>query len=115
MDSARTGDRASTCRQFLRLARSGAIAADSANAIVDLLPDDPERILVSYYSGDSTYVMRIPLRGQWPRNPMKILTPLRAVQGIVYDSKNNPRYIWGERILGKSGAYVRRKDRWAPL
>ncbi|GGA87709.1 peptidase S9 [Arenimonas soli] len=83
--------------------------------IVDLLPDDPERILVSYYSGDSTYVMRIPLRGQWPRNPMKVLTPLRVVQGIVYDSKNNPRYIWGERIHGKSGAYVRRKDRWAPL
>ena len=83
--------------------------------VVDLLPDDPERILVSYYSGDSTYVMRIPVRGMWPPNPMKVLTPLRAVQGIVYDSDDQPRYIWGERILGKSGSYVRRKDRWAPL
>jgi len=41
MGSARAGDRASTCRQFLRLARSGAIDADSANAIVDLLRPPP--------------------------------------------------------------------------
>lgn len=39
--SARAGDRASTCRQLLRLAQSGAIGAESAEAIVDLLRPPP--------------------------------------------------------------------------
>ena len=39
--SAGAGDRASTCRQFLRLARSGAAEAESAEAIVDLLRPPP--------------------------------------------------------------------------
>lgn len=39
--SAGAGDRASTCRQFLRLARSGAVEAESAEAIVDLLRPPP--------------------------------------------------------------------------
>ncbi|QNO26871.1 DUF4071 domain-containing protein [Sphingopyxis sp. OPL5] len=41
MGSARAGDRASTCRQFARLAQSGAIEAASAAAIVDLLRPPP--------------------------------------------------------------------------
>lgn len=83
--------------------------------IVDLLPNDPERILVAVWSGESTYVMKIPLRGQWPMNPPRVLTPLRFVKGILLDEEGNPRYIWGERVLGKNGSYVRRNDRWEPI
>lgn len=43
----RAGDRASTCRQIARLAASGAIDADHATAIVDLLRPPP----VGFYCG----------------------------------------------------------------
>lgn len=43
----RAGDRASTCRQIARLAESGAIDADHATAIVDLLRPPP----VGFYCG----------------------------------------------------------------
>src|SRR5690606_499832 len=58
---------------------------------------------------------QVPARWQRPMNPRRVLTPLRFGKGIVLDEEGNPRYIWGERVLGKNGSYVRRNDRWEPI
>lgn len=84
------------------------------DGVADLLPDDPERILVSYLTSTSNYLLRIPLRGKWPLNPKKLLTPLTRIEGLIFDSEGEPRYVWGERKLGGSGAYVRQGHTWKP-
>lgn len=80
-----------------------------------LLPHDPKNILVSYRTYESEYFLKVPLKGLWPLNPKLTTTPLAAISNTLFDEDANPLYIWGDRINGKMGSYVRKNDKWEAL